>query len=551
MEAATFFLEKVRIMKAYRALVYPISILTAVISLLISFQFTSGKQSGSNWFCGQHLYVKDSVDTIPALVIQATGEVWFLDPVGQSRTEETLGQWPPIGSYVAVADPEVVDGWLYSVSQFMEVPNCETNSSQPTSTPFAKFWPDRYELNKGECTWLHWNTENVRAVYLNEEGVIGNDSRQVCPETTTSYKLDAIISDTEAKIIGFQIEVIEPAPTEWTDAASLDSQSEYPTVSPGQVVHLSIVVRNSGSSTWKTTEYNFRGTGGWEGWNNNLWRDVPPGTTITFEADVTAPQNPGDYDYGFMLYHTEQKFGPHFFLRVFVRTSPTTTAQPTAQATVQPATPTPTTTGQPVVVIQKGVNLRAGTSTFASVLFKTTTELRAEIIGKDESGKWLLACCYAGADSRFWIGTGLLPVSRYKVEGSITNLPVIKYAKQVTVKVDDYWYKNVTKSGAVLTYVEFVNGNNQYDLKGSWTPYNCQPATHAADDSDCVSEVTTENSWWQGEINVKYKIALQVLGVHSNIEDGECTVIVPEKALLNTVTLTVFNKAGEHVCEIK
>ena len=51
------------------------------------------------------------------------------------------------------------------------------------------FSADRTEVVSGECVTLQWNVDNVKAVYLDEGGVDGHDSRSVCPATTTTYTL--------------------------------------------------------------------------------------------------------------------------------------------------------------------------------------------------------------------------------------------------------------------------------------------------------------------------------------------------------------------------
>jgi VCBS repeat-containing protein len=61
------------------------------------------------------------------------------------------------------------------------------------------FRADSYSLSPGQCTTLRWNVNNVRAVYFwdgsNQQGVGGNDSRQVCPNSTTVYRLQVIGND--------------------------------------------------------------------------------------------------------------------------------------------------------------------------------------------------------------------------------------------------------------------------------------------------------------------------------------------------------------------
>lgn len=55
--------------------------------------------------------------------------------------------------------------------------------------PPISFWADTTELSSGQCTILHWDVENVQAVYLDDQGVIGHDSRTVCPNQSQTYLL--------------------------------------------------------------------------------------------------------------------------------------------------------------------------------------------------------------------------------------------------------------------------------------------------------------------------------------------------------------------------
>lgn len=65
----------------------------------------------------------------------------------------------------------------------------------PTATRPAwasVFWADSYAIVPGECTTLYWNVQNVSAVYLNDIGVTGNETRRVCPSQTTIYNLRSV-----------------------------------------------------------------------------------------------------------------------------------------------------------------------------------------------------------------------------------------------------------------------------------------------------------------------------------------------------------------------
>lgn len=106
-----------------------------------------------------------------------------------------------------------------------------------------------------------------------------------------------------------------PAPI---DAAELASQSNYLTVAPGAPISPWIEVRNTGTTTWTPAEYGYNGRGALQGWTGFITRNVVPGDTYRFFWNLNAPTTPGVYDYGFMMRHGTQEFGPYFFVRVTV-----------------------------------------------------------------------------------------------------------------------------------------------------------------------------------------------------------------------------------------
>lgn len=65
----------------------------------------------------------------------------------------------------------------------------------PTPEAVISFSADRSEVRSGECATLRWNVENVTAVFLGEEGVVGQGSRSVCPGATTTYTLRVVRRD--------------------------------------------------------------------------------------------------------------------------------------------------------------------------------------------------------------------------------------------------------------------------------------------------------------------------------------------------------------------
>jgi hypothetical protein len=69
--------------------------------------------------------------------------------------------------------------------------------------PNPNFRADAYSVAVGQCTTLRWSIENVRAVFFwdgaNAQGVSGNDARQVCPNSTTTYRLQVVYNDGQAQ----------------------------------------------------------------------------------------------------------------------------------------------------------------------------------------------------------------------------------------------------------------------------------------------------------------------------------------------------------------
>jgi hypothetical protein len=70
-----------------------------------------------------------------------------------------------------------------------------TPSATPSGTPSIDFRADKTDLEIWECTTLRWDVENVRAVYLDDRGVVGHGTREVCPNDTTTYTLRVVFYD--------------------------------------------------------------------------------------------------------------------------------------------------------------------------------------------------------------------------------------------------------------------------------------------------------------------------------------------------------------------
>ncbi len=81
--------------------------------------------------------------------------------------------------------------------------------------PSINFWVDNGTINAGQCTTLRWDVQNVRAVFLNDQGVTGQGSQQVCPGSTTTYTLRVVRQDggQESRQVTVNVVNQQPGPT--------------------------------------------------------------------------------------------------------------------------------------------------------------------------------------------------------------------------------------------------------------------------------------------------------------------------------------------------
>lgn len=101
-------------------------------------------------------------------------------------TPTPTATWTPTPDATATAQKErEVAATLTAIAQ-KATADAEA-TEQAIDNPPIDIRADRTEINAGECTTLHWNIQNVRAVYLDGEGVWGVSERNVCPGTTTTY----------------------------------------------------------------------------------------------------------------------------------------------------------------------------------------------------------------------------------------------------------------------------------------------------------------------------------------------------------------------------
>lgn len=125
----------------------------------------------------------------------------------------------------AVALDDVPDSYSGSGAIYLDDLRCD-EGSQPTATPkptattkptsgpppaaSIRFWADEYTITSGACTRLRWEVDNVREVYLDDEGRIGHDKQKVCPTATRTYVLRVVHLDGTVTEHPLTINVVAP-----------------------------------------------------------------------------------------------------------------------------------------------------------------------------------------------------------------------------------------------------------------------------------------------------------------------------------------------------
>jgi hypothetical protein len=80
------------------------------------------------------------------------------------------------------------------------------------SDPYINFWSDTGKVCQGQCTNIHWDVRNVRAVYVeyggHTDGVAGQGSRWVCPSSDgKTYRLHVDMVDGSTQTRELKIDI--------------------------------------------------------------------------------------------------------------------------------------------------------------------------------------------------------------------------------------------------------------------------------------------------------------------------------------------------------
>jgi hypothetical protein len=136
-----------------------------------------------------------------------------------------------------------------------------TDPPLPTATPANPIisfsaTPDRVE-RPGDCATLRWHVERATEVYLvlpngNQEGVIGEDERQVCPQETSVYSLKVYAPGGDETV---EVQVSLPLPTPTPTPKPASSGGSGGAAKPGKgTVHVVVFVDENQSEAYDPQE---------------------------------------------------------------------------------------------------------------------------------------------------------------------------------------------------------------------------------------------------------------------------------------------------------
>ncbi|MBN1284789.1 MAG: SH3 domain-containing protein [Anaerolineae bacterium] len=193
-------------------------------------------------------------------------------------------------------------GWLLTISvNLANVPVVATPvppTPRPTSTftpapstePFIQFWADSVQILPGQCTTLHWNVENIQAVFLDGQPTVGQGEMEVCPAQTFTSILTVQLRDGSTTYASVTVYVLtEP---------QVSFRADRYQIAPGQCTYVRWDVEGAQAVF-------FQGQGV-VGHSNAL---VCPGVDTTYHLQVTHFDGSRTYDYYQTIYVNTGYYG--------------------------------------------------------------------------------------------------------------------------------------------------------------------------------------------------------------------------------------------------
>lgn len=149
-----------------------------------------------------------------------------------------------------------------------------------------EFYADRTNINPGECVTFHWRVEGVKAVHFyrddqdwQDHGVTGAESRNECPQHSTTYYLRVTLPDDSVQTRNIPVHVNAPATIEF----SVDRT----TIAPGECVTFSWRVEDVKAVHFYREGQNWQEQGVT---GSGSRQECPPNST-TYYLHVTLPDD--------------------------------------------------------------------------------------------------------------------------------------------------------------------------------------------------------------------------------------------------------------------
>ena len=226
------------------------------------------------------------------------------EPVAIARTVLSKDTYDIQVNLVAPTTPGIYQGFWqmrngkgvalgYTIWVGIMVPAEPTATPAPTQTPSPgiSFSADRMRIKAGERVVFSWDVVNVKAVYFYAEGepwekngVVGQDRRDVYPQTTTTYELRVVKRDdsVETRQIRIEVEPVVGPPV----IARFTVEPEFQ-ILVGQCVNIQWEVRGKVSQV-KITSNN---VALWDGAPlSGSLQDCPPGVgNVAYAIEASGP----------------------------------------------------------------------------------------------------------------------------------------------------------------------------------------------------------------------------------------------------------------------
>jgi uncharacterized Zn-binding protein involved in type VI secretion len=116
-----------------------------------------------------------------------------------------------------------------SVTVYVNAAPPPPQAPPPSGPADIQFWADHNDIEAGECTTIRWHVTGVRAYYVDGHPGAGDDgAKDVCPCSTETYTLQAILGDGSTEERQVTVEVSGECPEE----PPCDSCDSPPSESP-------------------------------------------------------------------------------------------------------------------------------------------------------------------------------------------------------------------------------------------------------------------------------------------------------------------------------